>query len=37
MIDASDRPGTSVVPDSDMAEAFVGWPDFAELAVMRAE
>jgi hypothetical protein len=37
MVDASDQPGTSVVPDNDMAEASTGWPNFTELALMRAE
>jgi hypothetical protein len=37
MVDASDRPGTSTALDGDTAEASVGWPDFAELALMRAK
>jgi hypothetical protein len=37
MVDAPDRPGTSVAPEGDMAEASAKWPDFAELALMRAE
>jgi hypothetical protein len=37
MVDASDRPGTSVVPDGDTAEASVRWPNFIELALVRVE
>jgi hypothetical protein len=37
MIGASDQPGTSAVPDDDMAEASVGWPNFMELALVRAK
>jgi hypothetical protein len=37
MIDASDRPETSAAPDGDMAEASVGWPNFTELVLVRAE
>jgi hypothetical protein len=35
MVDASDRPGTSAVPDGDVAEASAGWPNFAGLALVR--
>jgi hypothetical protein len=37
MVDASDRPRTSAAPDGDAVEASGGWPDFAELALVRAE
>jgi hypothetical protein len=37
MVDASDRPRTSAVPDGDSAEASAGWPDFAELALVQAK
>jgi hypothetical protein len=37
MVDAPDRPRTFIVPEDDMAEAFAKWPDFAELALVRAE
>jgi hypothetical protein len=37
MVDASDRPGTSVAPNDDMAEASVGWPNFMELALVQVE
>jgi hypothetical protein len=37
MVDAPDRPRTSVAPEDDMAEASAKWPDFAELAFVRAE
>jgi hypothetical protein len=37
MVDASDQPGTSVMPGDDVAEASGGWPNFAELALVRAE
>jgi hypothetical protein len=37
MVNALDQPGTSTTPDDDMAEAFTGWPNFAELALMRTE
>jgi hypothetical protein len=36
-VDASDHPGTFAVPDDDMAEVSAGCPNFAELALMRAE
>jgi hypothetical protein len=35
MVDALDRPGTSAAPDGDAAETSGGWPDFAELALVR--
>jgi hypothetical protein len=34
MVDALDRPGTSMTPDGDVAEASSGWPDFTELVLM---
>jgi hypothetical protein len=37
MVDASDRPGTSAAPNDDMVEASAGWPNFTELALVRAE
>jgi hypothetical protein len=37
MVDASDRPRTSAAPNDDMAEASAGWPNFVELALVRAE
>jgi hypothetical protein len=37
MVDASDRLGTSAAPDGDTAEASARWPNFAELALVRAE
>jgi hypothetical protein len=37
MVDASDPPGTSTASDGDVVEASGGWPDFAELALVRAE
>jgi hypothetical protein len=37
MVDASDRPGTSVTPDGDAAEASTRWPNFTELALVWAE
>jgi hypothetical protein len=37
MVDALDRPGTSVVPDGDTTKASAGWPDFTELVLVRAE
>jgi hypothetical protein len=36
-VDAAGQPGTSVASDDDMAEASARWPNFAELALMRAE
>jgi hypothetical protein len=37
MVDASDRPGTSAAPGGDIAETSGGWPNFAELALVRVE
>jgi hypothetical protein len=37
MVDVLDRPRTSVTLDGDAAEASGRWPDFAELALVRAE
>jgi hypothetical protein len=37
MVDASDWPGTSTVPDGDTVGVSAGWPDFLELALVRAE
>jgi hypothetical protein len=37
MVDASNRPGASMMPDGDAAEASTRWPDFAELALVRAK
>jgi hypothetical protein len=37
MVDASDQPRTSAVLDGDAVEASGGWPDFAELVLVRAE
>jgi hypothetical protein len=37
MVDAWDRPGTFAMLDVDAAEAYGGWPDFVELALVRAE
>jgi hypothetical protein len=37
MVDASDRPRTSVAPDGDATKTSGGWPDFADLALVRAE
>jgi hypothetical protein len=37
MVDTSDQPGTSAVPDDDMAEASARWPNFVELVLMRME
>jgi hypothetical protein len=36
MVNASYQPRTSVAPDGDAAEASTGWPDFTELALVRA-
>jgi hypothetical protein len=36
MVDASDRPGTSAAPGDDTVEMSGGWPDFAQLALVRA-
>jgi hypothetical protein len=35
--EASDRPGTSTVLGDDLAEALTRWPDYAKLALVRAE
>jgi hypothetical protein len=35
--EAVDRAGTSAALEGDQAEASAGWPDFAGLALMRAE
>jgi hypothetical protein len=37
MAEASDRPGTSAALGDDQAEASARWPDFAGLALVRAE
>jgi hypothetical protein len=37
MVNALDQPGTSAVLEDDMAEASAKWPNFAELALVRAE
>jgi hypothetical protein len=37
MVDDPDQPGTSTVPDDGMTEASAGWPNFTELALVRAE
>jgi hypothetical protein len=37
MVDPSDQPRTSVAPDGDAVEVLGGWPDVAELVLMRAE
>jgi hypothetical protein len=37
MVDASNRPRTSMAPAGDVAEALGGWPDFTKLALARAE
>jgi hypothetical protein len=37
MVDTSDQPGTSAALDGDTMEAPAGWPDFAELVLVRAE
>jgi hypothetical protein len=37
MVDAPDRPETSAAPDGDAAETSGGQPNFAELALVRAE
>jgi hypothetical protein len=37
MVDAPDRPGTSMMSGDDLAEAFARWPDFAGLVLARAE
>jgi hypothetical protein len=37
MVDAPDRPGTSVTLGDDLAEVFARWPDYVGLALLRAE
>jgi hypothetical protein len=37
MVDASDRPRTSVMSEDDMAEASARWPDFTRLVLARAK
>jgi hypothetical protein len=37
MVDAPDRPGTSVTSGDDVAEASARWPNFAGLVLARAE
>jgi hypothetical protein len=37
MVDAPDRPGTSVSLGHDVAEASARWPDFMGLVLARAE
>jgi hypothetical protein len=37
MVDASDQPRTFTAPDGDVVETSGRWPDFAELALVRAE
>jgi hypothetical protein len=37
MVDALDRPHTSMTSGDDMAEASARWPDFAGLVLARAE
>jgi hypothetical protein len=37
MVDAPDRPGTSVMSGDDVAEASARWLDFAGLALARVE
>jgi hypothetical protein len=37
MVDASDQPRTSAALDGDVVEPLGGWPDFVELALVRAE
>jgi hypothetical protein len=37
MVNASDQPGTSTTLNGDAAKMSGGWPDFAELALVRAE
>jgi hypothetical protein len=36
MVNAPNRPGTSVVLGDDLAEALARWPDYAGLALVRA-
>jgi hypothetical protein len=37
MVDAPDRPGTSVTSGDDVAEASARWPNFMGLVLARAE
>jgi hypothetical protein len=37
MVNAPDRPGTSVTSEDDMAEASARWPDFTGLVLARVE
>jgi hypothetical protein len=37
MVKAFDQPRTSTAPDDDAMETSGGWPDFVELALVRAE
>jgi hypothetical protein len=37
MVDAPDRPGTSVTSGDDLAEASARWPDFVGLALVQVE
>jgi hypothetical protein len=37
MVDAPDRPGTSATSGDDLAEVSARWPDYAGLALVRAE
>jgi hypothetical protein len=37
MVDAPDRPGTSITSGDDVAEASARWPDFIGLVLARAE
>jgi hypothetical protein len=37
MVEAFDQPETSAAPDGDAMETSGGWPNFAELALVRAE
>jgi hypothetical protein len=37
MVEAPDWPGTSAALGDDLAEASTGWPDYAGLALVRAE
>jgi hypothetical protein len=37
MVDAPDRPGTSITSEDDMAEASARWPDFTGLVLAWAE
>jgi hypothetical protein len=37
MVDAPDRPGTSMTSGDDLAEASARWPDYVGLALVRVE